>query len=142
MTVIGRNVILNTWNLIPGVQPSLIIGKNCDIGEYTHISCANSITIGNGVLMGRWITIVDNSHGHLCNEQKDMSPLMRPIEISKGICIEDNVWIGDKATILSGVTIGEGAVVGANSVVTKDIPAYTIVGGNPAKIIKQIAVIK
>ena len=138
MTVIGKNVILNAWDLIPGAQPSLIIGKNCDIGEYSHISCANSITIGNGVLMGRWITIVDNSHGHLCNEQKDMSPIMRPIEITKGICIEDNVWIGDKATILPGVTIGKGSIVAANAVVTKDVPPYSISAGCPAKTVRTI----
>ena len=57
---------------------------------------------------------------------------------SKGrITIQDNVWIGDNAVILSGVTIGEGAIVGANSVVTKDVPPFTVVGGVPARIIKQ-----
>lgn len=57
--------------------------------------------------------------------------------VSKGpVIIEDNVWIGDKATILANVTIGKGAVVAANSVVTKDVPAYSVVAGIPAKVIK------
>ena len=51
--------------------------------------------------------------------------------------IGDNVWIGDKATVLPGVTIGDGAVIAANAVVTKDVPAFTVVAGNPARIIKQ-----
>lgn len=58
---------------------------------------------------------------------------------SKGpVIIGSNVWFGDKATILPNVTIGDGAVIAANSVVTKDVPAYSVVAGNPAKIIKQV----
>lgn len=63
---------------------------------------------------------------------------MRPL-FSKGIVIiEDNVWIGDKATILSGVKIGKGAIIGANAVISKDVPAYGVAVGNPAKVIKII----
>ncbi|MDR2406844.1 MAG: sugar O-acetyltransferase, partial [Bacteroidales bacterium] len=54
------------------------------------------------------------------------------------VVIEDNVWIGDKVTILPGVHIGYGSIIGANAVVTKDVPANCVVGGNPAKIIKVI----
>ena len=62
---------------------------------------------------------------------------MRPV-VSKGsVIIGNNVWIGDKATILPNVTIGDGAVIAANSVVTKDVPAYSVVAGNPAKVIKE-----
>ena len=57
---------------------------------------------------------------------------------SKGpVIIGNNVWIGDKATVLPNVTIGDGAVIAANAVVTKDVPPYSIVAGNPAKVIKQ-----
>ena len=71
-------------------------------------------------------------------EHLQIPPLKRPI-ISKGeVVIGNNVWIGDKATILPGVTIRDSVVVAANAVVTKDVPAYSMVAGNPAKIIKQI----
>ena len=53
-----------------------------------------------------------------------------------GVVIEDNVWIGDKASILSGVTIGKGAIVACNAVVTKDVPPRSLVAGSPAKVIK------
>jgi acetyltransferase-like isoleucine patch superfamily enzyme len=67
-----------------------------------------------------------------------MEPMMRPL-ISKGkVIIGDNVWIGEGAMILPNVHIGEGAIIAANSVVTKDIPAYSIAVGIPAKIIKNI----
>ena len=56
---------------------------------------------------------------------------------AKPIIIEDKVWIGASATILKGVTIGKGSIIAANSVVTKDVPEFTLVGGNPAKIIRQ-----
>ena len=63
-------------------------------------------------------------------------PLKRPI-VSKGpVRIGDNVWIGDKATILPNVSIGNGAIIAANAVVTKDVPPYSVAAGNPAKIIK------
>ena len=118
--------------------PQLTIGNNCSIGEYSHITCANKVTIGNGVLTGRFILITDNSHGASNIEEMDIPPLSRRI-VSKGeVTIKDNVWIGVKATILPGVTIGRGAIIAANAVVTKDVPDYAIAAGIPAKIVKQI----
>lgn len=64
-------------------------------------------------------------------------PISRKLHSKGPIAIGDNVWIGDKATILSGVTIGDGAVVAANAVVTRDVPAYSVVAGNPARVVKQ-----
>lgn len=116
--------------------PSITIGSGCWIGDYFNIWCTNSITIGNGVLTGKWVTIIDNAHGLTTPEALEEPPLKRHI-VSKGpIVIGDNVWIGDKATILAGVTIGRGAVVGANAVVTRDVAPYTVVGGIPARPIK------
>lgn len=85
---------------------------------------------------GRWVTISDNDHGEVIREQLDTPPADRPLHVKGPVTIGSNVWIGDKATILSGVTIGDGAVIAANSVVTKDIPAYTVAAGNPAHVIK------
>ena len=118
--------------------PQLTIGNNCSIGEYSHVTCANRVTIGNGVLTGRFILITDNSHGNSSPEECDIAPIARDV-CSKGpVEIKDNVWIGDKATILPGVTIGKGAIIAANAVVTKDVPDYAIVAGIPARIVKQI----
>ena len=135
-TYISSHSILSTWTI--GNKPFLKIGNNCNIGEYNHYSAANKIIIGNGVLTGRWVTITDNNHGSFTKEQLQVSPIIRPIVPKGEIIIDDNVWIGDKATILAGVHIGEGSIIGANSVVTKDIPPFSIAVGNPAKIIKTL----
>lgn len=89
------------------------------------------------MLIGKWVSIVDNDHGFTDKTSLFVSPLKRPL-VSKGpITIGDNVWIGDKVTILSGVTIGNCAVIAANAVVTKDVPAYCVVAGNPAREIRR-----
>lgn len=121
-----------------GLQPELIIGDNVSIGEYCHITCADRVVIGNGVLTGRFVLITDNGHGANLPEEMGIMPLKRKT-CSKGpIVIGNNVWIGDKATILPNVKIGDCAIIGANSVVTKAVPAFAVVGGNPAKILKII----
>lgn len=140
-TIIGNNCIITAWDKTSSgntFNPNITIGQNCNIGEFNHITSINKIIIGDNLLTGRWVTISDNNHGDISFEDLQIPPLLRH-ETSKGpVIIGNNVWIGDKSTILSNVKIGDGVIVGANSVVTKDIPAYSVVGGNPAKIIKQI----
>lgn len=119
------------------LNPNLTIGSRCNFGAYNHISCANSLSIGNNCLTGKWVTITDNSHGETELNFLGQEPENRLL-VSKGpVIIGNNVWIGDKATILPGVTIGDGAVIAANTVVTKDVPAYCVCAGNPGKIIKD-----
>lgn len=116
-------------------HPKLTIGSHCNFGAYNHITCTNKITIGDNLLTGKWVTITDNSHGATDYDSLQIAPVRRPM-VSKGsVAIGNNVWIGDKASILPGVTIGDGAVIGANSVITHDVPPYCVVAGNPAKII-------
>ena len=137
-TKFGRHGILTAWKLSETQSPRLKIGCRCNFGDFNHITASNSIVIGDDVLTGRWVTITDNSHGSITHEHLLIPPLKRPI-VSKGpVSVGNRVWIGDKATILPGVTVGEGAVIAANAVVTKDVPAYSMVAGNPAKVIKQI----
>ena len=108
------------------------------MGENSHITCANKIVIGNGVAIGKSVLISDNAHGELNLNTLNISPLKREVTSKGPVIIEDNVWIGDKASILPNVHIGKGAVIAANAVVTKNVPAYAVVGGNPAKILKQL----
>lgn len=136
-TTFGDYIFLTAWKNFQHEKPSLIIGANCSIGAYNHITCSNKIVIGDGFLSGKWVTISDNNHGDSSFMQLKIRPNARPITSKGPVLIGKNVWIGDKATILSGVTIGDGAVIGANSVVTRNVPPYTIVVGNPAKIIKK-----
>lgn len=137
-TILGRHIQLTAWSLYDKT-PSITIGSNCQIGSYNHITAANSITICDGVLTGKFVTITDNSHGRPGDEGDiDISAINRDV-FSKGpVIIEENVWIGDKATILPNVRIGRCSIIGANSVVTKDIPPYTVAAGNPARVIKII----
>lgn len=119
-------------------EPEIIIGNNCNIGEFCHITAINKITIGDGLLTGRFVYIGDNSHGELSKDNADIPPVRRKLVTKGEIIIGENVWIGDKVTVLSGVHIGNNVVVAANSVVTKDFPDNCMIAGAPAKIIKQI----
>ena len=127
---------ISAWNEIK--NPKLVIGNNVRIGAFAHITCANEIHIGDGVLLGKNVTITDNSHG--CNSYSELKirPHNRQL-FSKGkVHIGKNVWIGDKATILPGVSIGDNSIIGANSVVTKNIPGNCIACGVPAKVISRV----
>lgn len=118
-------------------QPCIKIGNNCNFGQHNHITAINEIQIGNDVLTGSWVTITDNAHGNTDYESLKIKPAKRKLYSKGKVIIGNNVWIGDKATILPGVTIGDGAIIAANSVVTKDVPSYSVVGGIPAKILKE-----
>lgn len=119
-------------------DPILKVGCNCRLGEYMHITAANKIVIGNGVLTGRFVLITDNSHGKSTIEDSCVPPQMRDIYSKGTVTIGNNVWIGDKVTILPGVTIGDGAIIAAGAVVTDSVPRYSIAGGVPAKIIRRM----
>lgn len=104
----------------------LTMGR-CWMNCNAEIICTNSITIGNYVGIGRNVCIRDNNGGHLMNRTyyKDERPVV----------IEDKVWICSNATIMPGVRIGEGAIIGEGSFVTENVPQYSMVSGNPAKVI-------
>ena len=122
-----------------GNDVQLFIGDYVSIGEYCHITAIYNMHIGNHVLFGRRVTVSDNNHGAFVREQLDTPPSIRPLHSKGPVTIEDNVWIGENACILSGVTIGRGSVVAANAVVTKDVPPYSMVAGVPAKIVCKLS---
>lgn len=119
-------------------EPEIIIGNDCSIGEFCHITAINKITIGDGLLTGRFVYIGDNAHGVLSFEEADTPPARRHLTSKGEIQIGRNVWIGDKVTILSGVTIGDNVIIGAGSIVTHDIPSNSMAAGAPAKVVKEI----
>lgn len=119
-------------------QPQITIGDNVCIQTDCHISAINRITIGDNVLIASFVYISDHMHGAPDYTDIKTPPIKRDLSSRGGVTIECDVWIGEKTTILPGVTIGQGAIIGANSVVTKNIPAYTIACGSPARVIKTI----
>lgn len=139
-TSFGKLAVLTAWNKYENIDynPEITIGSKCSFGDYVHITCINKIKIGNNLLTGRWVTISDNNHGETDLDTLKIAPIKRILTSKGPIIIGDNVWIGDKATILSGVTIGNGAIIAANSVITKDVPPYSIAVGNPSKIIRKV----
>lgn len=137
---IGHNTVIETFRSYQDqtFTPKITIGNDVNIGDDSHLSCINGITIADNVRMGRKVFITDNAHGSSDRALLDIRPNLRPL-VSKGpVRIDENAWIGEMVCIMPGVTIGRGAIVGANAVVTKDVPPYAVVGGNPAKIIKQL----
>lgn len=137
-TGLGRHVILGCWKHYKDSDytPRIEIGDNTNIGDYAHITAAREVRIGNGVLTGRYVYISDNNHGGSDEATLHLRPADRELLIKGPVVIGNNVWIGDKASILSGVTIGEGAIIACNAVVTKDVPPYSVAAGVPARIIK------
>ena len=113
-------------------------GDNIEINDYVHIAAAEKIVIGNNVLIASKVFITDINHG-IYNGSNSDSPLTIPnkrLLSTKPVIINDNVWIGEGVCILPGVIIGKGSIIGSLSVVTKDVPPYSIVAGIPAKVIK------
>ena len=137
-TSFGKFCILSAWDKYADetFSPELKIVSRCSFGEYNHITSNIRVEIGDDILTGRWVTITDNSHGATDYETLQIAPIKRRLHSKGSVKIGNKVWIGDKVTILSGVTIGDGAVIAANAVVTKDVPAYCVVAGNPAKVVK------
>jgi len=111
----------------------LKIGNNVDVGNNTFISANNDIEIGDHVIMSSCVFITDHDHGF---ENIDKNIHEQPLSEGGYVKIGNNVFLGEKCSVLKNVSIGNGSVVGANSVVTKDIPAYSVAVGNPARIIK------
>lgn len=118
----------------------LHIGNDVQINDYVHIGAIDSVTIGDRVLIASKVFITDHNHGSYGFENIHTSPLVPPLKralSSAPVIIEEDVWIGEFVSILPGVTIGKGSIIGTMSVVTKDIPPFSIALGSPAKVVKQ-----
>lgn len=136
-----RGQLLTFWN---GGQ--ITIGEWCYVGEGTRIWSQSSIVIGSYVLIAHLVDIHDtNSHPIDWRERRlDTEAILSgsyrtPTQtVSASVTIEDDAWIGFKATVMKGVRIGRGAIVSAGAVVTKNVDPWTVVGGNPARVIAEL----
>lgn len=134
---IKPNATLNVGKVNIGKGTVIVINDNANlsIGDNTYFSgdskvyAVNNIKIGKNCAISWGLTLIDS----------DFHTITAPIKSTKTqpITIGDNVWIGCNCTILKGVTIGDGAVIASNSVIKKNVPPNTLVGGNPAKVIKE-----
>lgn len=111
---------------------NIFIGDNFFANHGLTILDPNTVTIGNNVFIASGCTLTTAGH------PLDIERRNQLLEFGHPIVIKDNVWIGANVTILPGITIGEGVVIGAGSVVTKDIPDYTVAVGNPCRVLRKI----
>jgi acetyltransferase-like isoleucine patch superfamily enzyme len=129
--ILGRNVLIYRNVLLLG---KISIGENSSISNNTSINGSNvGVKIGSNVMIAPGCCIVVFNHG----AKLGSTPMIQQPIVEAAITIHDDVWIAANCTITKGVTIGTGAIIGANSVVTKDVIPFSIVGGVPAKLIKM-----
>jgi len=131
--VIGRRAWLDISKYTQGGQ--IFIGDGTQIGRNVVISACKRITIGKNCLISYNVSLMDHDHNVL---NPDIPPLEGGITEGKEIVIEDECFIGAHSFILKGVRLGKHCVVGANSVVTKSFPAYSVIAGNPARLIRTL----
>jgi acetyltransferase-like isoleucine patch superfamily enzyme len=128
---IGDNTRIGTF---VEIQKNAFIGKNCKISSHTFI--CEGVTIEDDVFIGHNVTFINDMYPRSTAEggglQTESDWKVVPTLIKKGASV------GSSSTILAGVTVGEGAIVGAGAVVTKDVPPWAIVAGNPAKVLRKI----
>lgn len=130
---IHRNTIIECTGVIRNLGEGLEIGDNVGIAQNCFIQVRGKVIIGNDVIFGPGVSIFSENHNY---ENPDL-PVVVQGETRKGVVIEDGVWIGSQAVVLDGVRIHKNSIVAAGSIVNKDVPAYSIVAGVPAKIIRN-----
>jgi len=128
---IGDNTKVGTF---VEIQKNASVGKNCKISTHTFI--CEGVHIGDNVFIGHNVTFINDKHPRAANPDGSMQTEAdwKVVETF----IKDGASVGSSSTILCGLTIGENAIVGAGAVVTKDVPANTIVAGVPAKVIRKV----
>lgn len=118
-------------NLSLGDGARISVGDNTYIGEGSILAAMKEIKIGSGCAISWYVCFMDTSSHRVGKKGEPLSMLIAPVIIG------DHVWIGCRASINKGVTVGEGAIIANNAVVTRDVPPGVMVGGNPARVIKE-----
>jgi acetyltransferase-like isoleucine patch superfamily enzyme len=129
---LGKRSVIEDYSCINNAVGEVIIGDDSRVGLHNTIigpvRIGNQVNLAQGVILSGLNHVFNNSHTPIC--QQGVS--------TNSIVIDDDVWIGGNAVVVAGIHIGRHSVVGAGSVVTKDVPAFTVVAGNPARVIKEI----
>ncbi|MEZ4731847.1 MAG: acyltransferase [Caldilineaceae bacterium] len=133
-TLIMHGAVLHVYNFRDLPHAFIRIGRDSLIGELNVLRGQGGITIGDRVYTAPSVQML--AVNHIFHDPN--RPMVEQGITAEGIVVEDDVWIGAGAIITDGVRIGKGAVVAAGAVVTKDVPAHTVVGGVPARVIKEI----
>jgi acetyltransferase-like isoleucine patch superfamily enzyme len=144
---IGERTVISGHLQVFAHAGEIVIGDWCFVGEGSRIWSAARVTIGNRVLISHHVSIIDTSSHPIDAVAryrqteailKTGHPRTDPGLDSAPIAIGDDAWISFGAAILKGVKVGQGAIVGAGSVVTEDVPPWTVVAGNPARVIRKL----
>jgi acetyltransferase-like isoleucine patch superfamily enzyme len=131
---LGRGVMIAPTGLLGGPPgEGLQVGDRSNLGHWAYVGCSGFISIGSDVLMGPRVALLAEDH----NLGSADEPIKAQGVTRLPIAIEDDVWLGAGAIVTGGVTIGRGSVVAAGSVVTKDVAAYSVVAGVPAKLVRS-----
>lgn len=133
-TIVMHGAILHVYNFRDMPHSGIKVGRDSLVGEYSVIRGQGGVTIGDRVYTSPFTQIIAVNHVYDDPER----PFVDQGITAQGIVIEDDVWLGASAVITDGVHIGKGAVVAAGAVVTKDVPAHTVVAGVPARPIQKI----
>jgi serine acetyltransferase len=130
---LGDQILLGRHCILSCNEAMIRVGNFASIGPFCFFASKSHIGIGSNVSIGSGTHLMAGGHAY---DVPDI-PIIRQQRISKGIVLEDGVWIGSGSKILDGVTIGRDSIVGAGSVVSKDVPAWSIVLGNPARVVQK-----
>ncbi len=131
---VGRQAIIRPTNvLIDEPGEGLKVGDRSNIGAMSYIGCSGFIEIGKNVMMGPRVSLLAENH----NFERTDIPMAEQGVVRSFIKIEDNCWIGSGSTILAGVTVGHDSIIAAGTVVTKDVPPWSIAAGVPARVIRD-----
>jgi len=133
-TLVMHGAVLHVYNFRDLPHAGIRIGKDCLIGEYSVIRGQGGVTIGDRVYTSPMTQLI--AVNHVVDDPN--RPFIEQGITAQGIVVEDDVWLGANAVVTDGVHIGCGAVVAAGAVVTKDVPPHTIVGGVPARVLREI----
>lgn len=133
-TIVMHGAVLHVYNFRDLPHSGIKIGRDSLVGEYSVIRGQGGVEIGDRVYTSPFTQIIAVNHVFDDPER----PFVEQGITAEGIVIEDDVWLGAGAVITDGVRVGRGAVVAAGAVVTKDVPPHTVVGGVPARVLKEI----